>query len=81
MFPLKKQKQLSSDNTAYIEGFKCVTKIVEGPWSNLKGAYESLIGEMAENKMSPGVLCREIYHEIDFNNPENNVTEIQLEIY
>lgn len=78
--PIEETKELSSENTAIIEGFRCAATRVKGPWSNLKGAYENLIAEMAENKMSPGVWCREIYHEIDFDQPENNVTEIQLGI-
>ena len=78
--PVEEPEQLKSESTAYIDGFKHVAKTVKGSWSELSSAYENLIAEMAKDNLKPGKLCREIYHSVDFHNPENNITEIQLGI-
>ncbi|MBN1951044.1 MAG: GyrI-like domain-containing protein [Bacteroidales bacterium] len=69
-----------AEHVASIPGFQCASLMVKGPWSNLAESYEQLIAEMAQQGMQPGLQCREVYHEVDFTNPENNVTEILMSI-
>jgi effector-binding domain-containing protein len=58
--------------------FKCLTMVHNGPWENLKHSYGQIIGYLMQNGMQMGNECREIYHCCDFENPENNITEIQI---
>lgn len=78
--PVEDSSSLLSDRTEQIKGFHCATAIIKGQWSNLKEGYEKLIAEMAGKNMYPGNLCREVYHVVDFDNPDNCITEIQLGI-
>lgn len=78
--PVEESKELKSENAMAVPGFRCVTRIVKGPWSNLGPAYEALVAEMNGEGLKPGRYCREIYHDVDFENQENNVTEIQMSI-
>ena len=78
--PVAEEKHLKSESTSYIEGFRHVTKTVKGSWAQLQTAYENLIAEMARNNLKPGSVCREVYHIVDFHQPENNITEIQMGI-
>jgi effector-binding domain-containing protein len=63
-----------------IPSFKCVSVIHEGPWANLPQAYQKAIGELYANGLSMTKDCREIYINMDFENQENNVTQIQIGI-
>jgi effector-binding domain-containing protein len=78
--PVENTSDRISENARFIDGFRCACTMVEGPWSNLQGAYEKLIAEMALQDIYPGVNCREIYHVVDFEHPEKCITEIQLGI-
>jgi len=68
------------------DGFYCktldrmefTTCLHVGSWDNFPKAYATLINEnVASGRMLNGIT-REVYINIDFNNPENNLTEIQL---
>jgi effector-binding domain-containing protein len=52
----------------------------KGAWSDLKFSYEKLIGEIMQNGYKTTNYCREVYHVCDFENEENNITEIQVGI-
>lgn len=51
-----------------------------GSWANLPSTYGKLMNEMQNQKLIPGKTCRELYINCDFENPENNITEVQFEI-
>lgn len=50
----------------------------EGNWDNLSKSYSTLIAELTKSGKRLNGIAREVYINIDFNNPKNNITEIQL---
>lgn len=60
------------------EDFNCVTLIHEGDWLQITSSYEKLIRFAAEHQLTPAGVNRELYMNVDFVNPQANVTEIQL---
>lgn len=60
--------------------FKCAVISHKGDWSNLKNTYCKVISELTEQGMVMTGECREIYHQVDFENAENNLTEVQIGI-
>ncbi len=77
-YPVDNNK-MDTDITALNE-FKCATHIHNGNWSEFKNVYQTLIGEVMQNGLIMTGECREIYHRVDFENMENNITEIQIGI-
>ncbi|SKC16973.1 GyrI-like domain-containing protein [Dyadobacter psychrophilus] len=64
----------------YLEPFRCVAGQLYGSWEGLGKIYGDLISAlMSENLIMTG-QNREIYLNMDFQNPENNITEIQIGI-
>ncbi len=61
-----------------IEKMDLATCIHEGSWSNLSKSYSSLISEIMETGSNLNGIAREVYINIDFDNPQNNIVEIQL---
>jgi effector-binding domain-containing protein len=60
------------------EPFKCVSVVHEGTWDTIPMAYEAL-SRLAESKnLQPTSVNRELYINCDFENPEANVTEVQM---
>jgi effector-binding domain-containing protein len=76
--PVEENDSIQSENAMHIPGFTCASKNVDGPWTNLKEGYEELMSEIAKKGYVPGQYCREVYHEVDFEHPENNRTEILM---
>jgi effector-binding domain-containing protein len=62
------------------ELFRCVSLIHEGSWSMIPESYGRLKQFITEKKLKPLAVNREIYVNADFNNPEANITEIQIGI-
>jgi effector-binding domain-containing protein len=60
--------------------FNCVSEIHKGDWNKLGETYQRVIGEMIRKSMFPTGTSREIYSVCDFERPENNITEILIEI-
>ncbi|HPR32406.1 MAG TPA: GyrI-like domain-containing protein [Prolixibacteraceae bacterium] len=60
--------------------FSCISEIHKGAWSNLGNTYQRLMGEMTRKSIFPTGTSREIYQNCDFDNPENCITEVQVEI-
>lgn len=58
--------------------FKCLTLIHEGNWHEMPCSYEALLAYATENGLTPSGDNREVYVNVDFANPEANVTEVQL---
>jgi effector-binding domain-containing protein len=60
--------------------FTCVSEIHRGAWASLGQTYQKLLsGIRREGLMFTGIT-REIYQVCDFENPENCVTEAQIEV-
>jgi len=62
------------------ESFKCVTLTHEGGWDTIPGAYETLMAFIDEHNMEASGVTREIYVNVDFQDPTANVTWIQTGI-
>jgi effector-binding domain-containing protein len=77
-FPVN-EKSMDVEITA-LENFKCVTTIHRGTWAKFQESYCSIIGELMQNGLQMTGECREVYHHVDFENVENNLTEIQIGI-
>lgn len=58
--------------------FRCVSMMHEGCWQDMPQSYGKLMSFLAENKLVPSAVNREIYVNADFVHPEANVTEIQV---
>ncbi len=52
----------------------------EGPWENMPATYGAMLQHIELHKIPMVDECREIYYNVDFDNPENNRVEIQLGI-
>ena len=60
--------------------FKTVAHIHEGAWEQLYATYSQMMQHVEANKIPMKDECRELYLNIDFQNPENNITEVQVGI-
>ena len=58
--------------------FKCATTIHNGSWDNFAATYEKFIPTVMSKGHQLTNISREVYLTVDFENPENNVTEIQI---
>ena len=69
-----------SENVKILESFKCTSIIHKGDWGKFKETYDKIIGDVFKNGHQMTGESREIYHQVDFENTENNLTEIQIGI-
>jgi effector-binding domain-containing protein len=60
------------------ESFQCVSITHEGNWLEIPKSYEKLFQFALKKKLRPVGVNREIYINADFNDPDANITEIQL---
>ena len=58
----------------------CISEIHKGPWANLGETYMKLMPAIMQKGLSYTGISREVYHVCDFENPENCITEIQIEV-
>lgn len=58
----------------------CISEIHKGPWAKLGETYHKLMPAIAQQGLTFTGITREIYHVCDFENQENCITEIQIEI-
>lgn len=63
-----------------LEEYVHVKKTHLGAWDQMKETYDALMKEMEAGKLVPGQTCRELYINCDFENPANNITEIQFQV-
>lgn len=64
--------------TKELSSFKAVSHMHEKDWTKLSDSYGSIIQFILKNNIGMTSECREIYWNIDFEHPENNLTEIQV---
>ncbi|MDX2049464.1 MAG: GyrI-like domain-containing protein [Chitinophagaceae bacterium] len=60
--------------------FRSVSHVHEFAWDNLPATYGQIMQYIALNKLGVTNECREVYLNIDFNQPLNNRTEVQMGI-
>lgn len=58
----------------------CISEIHKGPWAKLGDAYCKLMPAIAQQGYVYTGISREVYHLCDFENQENCITEIQIEV-
>lgn len=63
-----------------LPSYRNVSVIHKGPWSELAAAYEQLVSNIANAGLTLVGTSREIYLNCDFENQQNCVTEIQMEV-
>lgn len=60
-----------------LPAFKCMRTVHYGEWEKLVVTYEHLAQHIKLDKLQPTGEYREIYYNIDFETPANNITEVQ----
>ena len=63
-----------------LQSFKCAATQHPGDWEKLAESYGTLIPKILSNNLKMSGENREIYLNMDFQNPEANITEIQIGI-
>jgi effector-binding domain-containing protein len=63
------------------EQFKCVSLIHEGSWYEIPKSYEKAFVFIGTNDLKPMIANRELYINVDFNDPQANSTELQIGIH
>ena len=63
-----------------LETFHCASEQHIGDWNKLGETYDCLIPEIIASNLTMSGQNREIYLNMDFQNPEANITEIQIGI-
>jgi effector-binding domain-containing protein len=67
-----KVKELSS--------YKSVAYIHSDSWDSMPASYGKILQYIDQNKIAMTDECREVYLNVDFSNPKNNLVEIQMGI-
>lgn len=77
-----KEKELNNSDFKLksLMSFNCATTQHFGDWANLGETYGTLIPKILSNGLPMTGENREIYLNMDFQNPEANITEIQIGI-
>lgn len=77
-----KNKELNSADFKLkkLETFNCASEQHLGDWSKLGETYDYLIPAIISNGLTMSGQNREIYLNMDFENPKANITEIQIGI-
>jgi effector-binding domain-containing protein len=77
--PVQQIKPTSSSfSCKSLNEMEFATRIHEGSWDNFPKAYSTLITELMKSGRMLNGIAREVYINIDFDNSNNNITEIQL---
>jgi effector-binding domain-containing protein len=61
-----------------LPAFKAVVCRHEGPWEQLPSTYEKIMEFVEKYKIPIRDECRELYINVDFQQPSNNITEVQV---
>ena len=78
--PIEQSIESLSKNIKILPEFNCTVKVHNGSWDELSQIYQGIMTEIMQDGKTPGQICREIYHTVDFENPAKNVTEIQMQL-
>lgn len=78
--PIQGKFESSKFSIKELPAFKTVTHVHEGSWEQLHSTYGQIMKHIESNKIPIIDECRELYLNIDFQKPENNITEVQVGI-
>ena len=76
--PVQGAVNASKFQVKQLSPFKAVTHRFEGSYDQLYAAYGDIMHHIDSNKIPINEESREVYLNVDFQQPENNVTEIQM---
>lgn len=76
--PVQGQLASSKFATKELPPFKAVTTLHERAWDQMGLTYGQLMQHVFMNNLKLTNECRELYLNVDFDNPDNNRTEIQV---
>lgn len=63
-----------------LPALKCVSVLHNGSWDNLDKVYSNTMPAIFAQQKQPNGFSREMYTNIDLENPANNITEVQIGI-
>ncbi len=78
--PIQGPMKTSLFATKELPAFKAASHVHETAWMKMPETYGQLMQFISTNNLQMTGICREIYWNIDFETPENNLTEIQIGI-
>lgn len=58
--------------------FKCLSARHEGPWEQMSGVYGKMMEMIGEKGFAMNGIFSEAYLHVDFVQPDNNITEVQI---
>ena len=76
--PIRKAIQSTKFIVKELDFFKAITFPHEGLWEQLPGSHAQIMERLAEHNIPVTNECREVFLNIDFSQPEKNMTEIQI---
>lgn len=76
--PVRKAFHSSKFSIRELDFFKAITFPHEGPWEQLPGSHAQIMERLAEHDIPVTNECREVFLNINFEQPEKNMTEIQI---
>ncbi len=74
------EKQIDSNRflIKQLPAFHYISETLTGPWDQLGKTYESIITKILNNKLEMSGQNREIYFQMNFEQPAYNLTEVQI---
>ncbi len=78
--PVQGSFQSSRFAIKQLPAFKALTHTHQGAWEQLPVVYGQILQQIDVRKIPMNEECREVYINIDFQEPANNITEVQMGI-
>jgi len=63
-----------------IPAFRCLVSRYQGPWEGIAEEYKRMLQYIADNQLKMSGIYAESFLHIDFDDPSNQITEIQIGI-
>jgi effector-binding domain-containing protein len=76
--PVRKAFKSAKFQIKELDFFKAITFPHEGPWEQLPGSHAQIMERLTEHHIPVTQECREVFLNINFEQPEKNITEIQI---
>jgi effector-binding domain-containing protein len=76
--PVRKAFRSNKFKLKQLDLFKAATFSHQGLWDQLPGSHTQIMEKLTENNIPVTNECREVFLNIDVNEPLKNVTEIQI---
>ena len=61
-----------------IPAFRCLSSRYEGPWEGIAEEYRRMLAYVSDNGLKMNGIYAESFLHIDFDDPANQITEIQI---